>query len=220
VSVGDVPRLLRIVLLALVVGGVVWAYRGLDLPRHMSVDGMRALAESHAPWGPALFMGMLVAAIFTHIPMMAQLTIAVGGVVFGVPAMAYGWIAAMVGSTATFVLVRYVGRQSVRRVLSGRLARLDERLARNGFWTVLGLRVLFLLAPPLNWELGLTGIRLGHYVAATALGLVPGIAITVLFADAIAPGTGIVSTRVALGVLLVLAVVGIGGVVRRLAART
>ncbi|HYR95583.1 MAG TPA: VTT domain-containing protein [Candidatus Binatus sp.] len=211
-------RLLRPLLLGLVVAGVVWGYRGLDLPRHMSVEGMRTLADAHAPWGPAIFMGIVVAAIFTHVPMMAHLLIAVGGVVFGLSACAYAWIAAMVGTTATFLLVRYVARDHVQRALSGRFARLralDERLARHGFWTVLALRLVFLLAPPLNWELGLTGVRVPHYVAGTALGLIPGIAVTVFFADSIAPG-GLVSMKVALSVLLVLAVVGTGSLVRRL----
>jgi uncharacterized membrane protein YdjX (TVP38/TMEM64 family) len=210
----------RPLVFGLVVAAVVWAYWGLDLPRRMSVEGMRALVESHAPYGPLFFMAMVVAGIFTHVPMMAHLLMAIGGVVLGGrSAFAYGWVAALVGATATFLLVRYLARAQVQRALSGRLARLrglDERLARNGFWTVFGLRLLFFLAPPLNWELGLTGVAVRHYVAGTALGIVPQLATTVFFAGAVAPSSGVVSRKVAVGAMLALAVVAAASIARRL----
>src|SRR6516164_11553105 len=45
----------------------------------------------------------------------------------------------------------------------GRLRALDERITRNGFGTVLVLRLVFGMAPMLNWGLGLTGVRLLHF---------------------------------------------------------
>jgi phospholipase D1/2 len=192
----------------------------------MSVEGMRALVDSHAPYGPLIFMAMLVAGVFTHVPMMEILLIAVGGVLFGgFRAFVYGWAGSLVGATSTFLLVRYVGRDYVQRALSGRFVRLralDERLARNGFWTVFALRLVLVLAPPLNWGLGLTRVGIQHYVAGTALGVVPGIAITVFFADSIAnhpPGSGVLSPRTALGAVLIIAAVAAAGTARRLLGR-
>lgn len=194
---GESPRRLRPLLLALGVAGVAWAYWGLDLLRHASVDGMRALVESHAPYGPLVFMGMVVAGVCTQVPFMGTLMVAVGGVLFGgVLAFVYGWVGSLVGTTVTFLLARYVARERVERLLNERYTRLralDDRLARHGFWTVLGLRVVGFLAPPLNWGLGLTGVHVQHYVAGTALGLLPGLAAVVFFADSIvsrSPGSG------------------------------
>ncbi len=201
----------------------MWASWQLDLPRYVSVDGMRALVDAHAPYGALVFMGLLVAAIFTHVPMLAHLLIAVGGVVLGAPAaFAYGWLASMVGTTSTFLLVRYVAREPLERALAGRLARLrsyDERLARNGFWTVLALRILFFLAPFLNWEIGLTGVRVRDYVAATALGLVPQLAPTVFFADSLAPASAALPQKLLLGAPLILAILTIATITRRLLNR-
>jgi uncharacterized membrane protein YdjX (TVP38/TMEM64 family)/isoprenylcysteine carboxyl methyltransferase (ICMT) family protein YpbQ len=214
-------HLLRPLLFGFFIAGVVWTSWKLDLPHHMSVDGMRALVDSHAPYGALVFMAVIVLGICTRVPMLAQLLIAVGGVLFGgLLAFAYGWVASLIGTTVTFLLVRFVARDYVERALSGRLARfraLDDRLARNGFWTVFVLRLVGVLAPPLNWGLGLTGVRLRHYVAGTALGIVPGLAITVFFADAIAngtPGSGVLSLGIALDPVLVLrsvAVLAFGG---------
>src|SRR5262249_29453349 len=181
--------LLRLLLIGLVVAGVAWLYYGLDLPGHASVAGMHALVDAHAPYGPLVFMAILVAGILTQTPMMGHLLVAVGGVLWSaIPAFVYGWVGAMVGTTATFLFVRYVAREPVQRALYGRFARLaelDERLAAHGFGTVCVLRLLMLFAPILNWGLGLTRVRTRDYLAGTALGIVPGIAVTVFFADSL-----------------------------------
>jgi uncharacterized membrane protein YdjX (TVP38/TMEM64 family) len=167
----------------------VWAAWQLDLPRYMSIARMRALVGAYAPYGPLVFMAVVVAGLFSRVPMMGTVLIAVGAVLFGkLPAFAYGWLAGLVGTTAIFLLVRSAARDYVQRALGARsewLRALDERVARNGFGTVLALRLVFGLAPMLNWGLGLTGVRPPHYLVATALGIVPHLAIAVSFADAI-----------------------------------
>jgi uncharacterized membrane protein YdjX (TVP38/TMEM64 family) len=212
-------RLLRPIVLLAVVGGMVWAYRALGLRERLTIDGMRALVDAHGPYGPLVFMAVCVAGIFLHVPEIVL--IALGGVVFGaVPAFAYGWAASLIGATATFLLVRYVARDRFQAALGGRLARLralDDRLERHGFRTVLVLRLVLFLAPPLNWALGATRVPAAQYVAATALGVVPGIATTVFFADAIAnrpAGSGGLSPALLAGGAMAV-VLAVGAVVRR-----
>jgi len=217
--------LLRPLLLGLVLAGIVWAAWQFDLPRYMSVAGMRALVDAQAPYGPLVFMAIVVAGLFTRVPMMGTVLVAVGAVLFGrLPALAYGWFAALVGTTAIFLLVRSVARDYVQRTLdarSERLRALDERITRNGFGTVLVLRLVLGLAPMLNWGLGLTGVRPEHYFAATALGIVPNLAIAVFFADAIVSRLpGIPSQRVVFGgMLVVVAAIATAVVARRLRGR-
>jgi uncharacterized membrane protein YdjX (TVP38/TMEM64 family) len=158
---------------------------------------MHELVDTHTPYGPLLFMAIVVAGLFTRVPMMGTVLVAVGAVLFGgLAAFAYGWLAALAGTTAIFVLVRSVARDYAKRLLEirpGRLRVLDERITRSGFGTVLVLRLVFGMAPMLNWGLGLTGVRLLHCFAATALGIVPNLAVAVFFADTIAnrlPGSG------------------------------
>jgi uncharacterized membrane protein YdjX (TVP38/TMEM64 family) len=131
-------------------------------------------------------------------------------VLFGGPlAVVYGWIGAVVGTTVTFLLVRYVAGDAFQRTLArrfGRLQALDERLARNGFATVLVLRLLLCLAPPLNWTLGATRVGVQQYVAGTALGVVPGIAIAVYLAESIAsrePGAPLLTPGTVAAALLI-----------------
>jgi len=181
-----VDHLVRPLLVGLVLAAIAAAYWGLDLPRHASVDGMRELVDSHAPYGGLVFMALVVAGILTQVPMMGTAMIAVGGVVLGrFPALVFGWVASLVGTTSTFLIVRYVARDSVQRALHDRFRELDDRLTRHGFWTVFVLRLLGGLAPPLNWGLGVTGVSLPHYLAGTGLGLIPSLGFIVFFADAI-----------------------------------
>ncbi len=184
-------------LLGLVLAGIVAAVWRFDLVRYMSVAGMRELVDTHAPYGPLLFMAIVVTGLFTRMPMMGTVLVAVGAVLFGgLAAFAYGWLAALVGTIAIFVLTRSVARDYAKRTLDacpGRLRAIDERITLNGFGTVLVLRLVFGMAPILNWGLGLTGVRPLHCFAATALGIVPNLAVAVFFADTIAnrlPGSG------------------------------
>src|SRR5262249_10299202 len=62
---------------------------------------------------------------------------------------------------------------------------LDDRLERRGVATVIVLRLLLFLAPPLNWLLGASRVRTTDYVLGTALGILPGIGLTVFLADRI-----------------------------------
>jgi protein-S-isoprenylcysteine O-methyltransferase Ste14 len=186
--------------------------------RYMSVAGMRELVDAHAPYGPLLFMAIVVAGLFTRVPMMGTMLVAVGAVLFGgLAAFAYGWLAALVGTTAIFVLVRSVARDYAKRMLDarpGRLRALDERITRNGFGTVLVLRLIFGMAPMLNWGFGLTGVHLLHCFAATALGIVPNLAVAVFFADTIAnrlPGSGTLLPWVVVGGMHLLPWVVVGG---------
>lgn len=215
----DRMRRLRPVLLVLLIAVGAWTYFRFDFTSHLTIQGMRALVEAHGAYGPLVFIGVCIAGIFLHLPEIAL--IAIGGMLFErTHAFAYGWIASVLGTTATFLLVRYFARDAVQRTLVSRFAGLrvlDDRLERHGFATVLVLRLVLFLAPPLNWTIGATQVRVHHYVGGTALGVVPGIAATVFFADSIAnrglddpllSGKLVVGALLVVGFLVVAATVG------------
>lgn len=152
-----------------------------------SVDGMRTRIEAWGTLGPLVFMAIIVAGFFVPGPEMVLM--ALGGAVFGaLEGFVYGWIAAVVGTAIPFLLVRQaVGRYVERAdgVRFKRLRAIDDRLAQRGFATVLGLRLLLCMAPPLNWALGATRVKLRDYVLGTAVGVTPGIGISAYLGDAL-----------------------------------
>ncbi|MFZ4438860.1 MAG: TVP38/TMEM64 family protein [Syntrophales bacterium] len=169
-------------------GVLVWIYSACDFSRYINIGEMREILACFGPYGPLVFIGLCILSIFLHLPTL--ILIALGGLLFGgVKGFIYGWIGVIIGSTGTFICVRYILRDVFQTSLESRFKRLlafDERLAKNGFLTVLLLRLVLFVAPPLNWALGLTKVRLYQYIAGSALGVIPGLAITCYFADSIA----------------------------------
>jgi uncharacterized membrane protein YdjX (TVP38/TMEM64 family) len=210
-----VPRRLRPVLLVALVLLLVWVARALSLTERLTLDGMRTLVHAWEPWGPAIFIAVCVAGLFLHLPEIVF--VAVGGLLFGkLYGFVYGWVAVVLGASGTFLVARYFLHDAVQRSIEARFPRLralDERLAQNGFRTMLVLRVLLFTAPPLNWAVGASRVRFGHYFAGTALGIVPGLTMAVWFADRFAHasangGGGVADLALPAAVLVGLLVVG------------
>ena len=140
------------------------------------------------PYGPLAFVGLCVVGVLLHLPEIVL--IAIGGVVFGgVKGFVFGWIGSVAGCTCSFLLARCFLQDAFREVITSRFRRLlslDERLERRGFLTVLSLRLVLFIAPPLNWAIAITRVRFRDYFLGSAIGVIPGIAVTCYAADAIA----------------------------------
>jgi len=205
---GGRPRPLRPILLVLLVAAGVWAYQHFDFGSHLTFEAMRAMVEAHAPYSPLVFIGFVIVGIFLRVPTI--MLVVLGGILFErPPAFAYSWIAVVVGTTLSFLLMRYFARDALQRALISRFARLrrfDERLERHGFMTILILRLLLFVTPPLNWAFAVTRVRVRHYIGGTALGVIPGIAAIVFFTGSIAnrgPGDTLLNTETLVGAVLV-----------------
>jgi len=191
---------------------VLWR---LDLWSRVTVESMRALVDAWEPLGPLVFIAVFIAGFF--IPGPEIVLVALGGVLFGATwGFVYSWIAALLGTTLAFVLVRYTAQAWVQRALRDRLPRLrafDDRLERHGVVTVVVLRLLLFLAPPLNWALGASRVATADFVLGTALGIVPGMGLTVYLADRVTDAgsaTELLTVEI-LGPAIVLAILIVSG---------
>lgn len=156
---------------------VVVVARGLE---------MRALLESAlaritglGPWAPAIFVLLYVAATVLLLPAVA-LTLGAGALFGVVWAFVIVTLSATLGAVAAFLVGRYLARDWVARrvAASPRLVAVDEAVAREG-WKIV---VLTRLSPAfpfvlLNYAFSLTRVPLRHYVPATLVGMMPGIAL-------------------------------------------
>lgn len=113
-----------------------------------------------------------------------------GGAIFGLgQGILLNWIGAVLGSAAAYGIARRLGRDATRRLLGARAARLDRFAAEHGFATVFRLRLVPIIPfIALNYGSALAGIRLRDYLLATALGILPAVAIYTYFADALVAG--------------------------------
>jgi uncharacterized membrane protein YdjX (TVP38/TMEM64 family) len=164
-----------VVLVMAVVFAMGW-HRFLSLEtlvRHRAaIDGFVA---AHYGLALAAFLGVYVAAVALSIPGAAILTIT-GGVLFG---WLVGAHAAILGATAGATLVFLIARGACGESILRRAGPLAVKLAQ-GFRADAFNYLLFLRLVPVfpfwlvNLAPAVVGVRLGTFVLATALGIIPG----------------------------------------------
>lgn len=174
-------RVAKIAIVA-VVACAIGLFFFLDLGRYLSLEALKAnrdhllaFTEANYPTAVVLFILLYVAVAGLSLPGATILTLA-GGFLFNVvPAVLYVNIGATTGATLAFLAARYVLRDWVEQKFGAWLEPLQQGFARNAFSYLLTLRLIPLFPFfVVNLVSGLTRVHVGTYVAATALGIVPG----------------------------------------------
>jgi uncharacterized membrane protein YdjX (TVP38/TMEM64 family) len=167
---------------ALVLAGLlalVVLARRLDVPALL--QGMLAWLRDLGPWGLVVFV--LAYTVVTVLLLPAVVLTLGAGALFGVArAFVAVSIGATLGATAAFLIGRYLARGWVARrvAASPRLTAVDDAVAREG-WKIVALTRLSPAFPfvLLNYAFSLTRVPLRHFVLASWLGMMPGIALYV-----------------------------------------
>lgn len=137
-------------------------------------------AGTLGPWAPALFIAMYVVATVLMIPG-SFLTLGAGAVFGLARGILLASIAATLAATCAFLVGRHLARDAVTRRMEGneKFTAIDQAVAAEG-WKIVFLTRLSPIFPYtlLNYVFGLTRVKLGHFVVASWIGMLPG---TVLF---------------------------------------
>ena len=131
--------------------------------------------------GIVMFVGAYVAATVAFLPG-SLLTLAAGFAYGPIWGLAVASPASIAGATAAFVLGRTLLRDWAARKTSdsARVRAISRAVEQEGFKIVLLLRLSPLIPfNALNYALSLSRVRLGTYVAASAIGMLPGTALYV-----------------------------------------
>ncbi len=125
-------------------------------------------------WAPLAFAALYIAATVLFLP--GTLLGLAGGALFGpVWGSIITLLSATVGATLAFLIARYVASDWVARRTGGRLKRLTEGVEAEGWRFVAFVRLVPLFPfNLLNYALGLTRVRLWHYVVASLICMAPG----------------------------------------------
>lgn len=180
-------RFLPLALVALALG---LGY-ALGLHHYLSFETLRAyqdtlssFVDENAAFAALAYVAVYIAAVALSFPGASVLT-AAGGLMFGcVAGTAFALVAATTGATLIFL----IARTSLGEVLAARAGPRMQRL-RLGFQKEGFSYLLFLRLVPLfpfwvvNLAAALFGMRLLPYVAATAIGIVPGTFVLSYFGD-------------------------------------
>jgi len=162
---------LRLIVLLLLATGVVAAVVYRDL---FDVAALQSWVQGSGVAAPLLFMFAYAIATVLFLP--GSLLTLAGGALFGpLWGTLYNLTGATLGATLAFLIARYLAADWVTRKASGKLQQMIEGVENEGWRFVAFVRLVPVFPfNLLNYALGLTRIRLWHYVLASYLCMLPG----------------------------------------------
>ena len=175
--------------IAVIFAAAIAVFFYFDLRQYLTLESLKAhrdqllaYTDAHFVAAVAIFSGLYVLQTTFSLPGGGLLTLT-GGFLFGsFLGTLIVLVPATLGATLAFLVARYLLRDWVERKFGDRLEAFQRGFAKNAFSYLLTLRLIPLFPFFLvNLVSGLTRISLGTYVAATALGIIPG---TFVFANA------------------------------------
>ena len=139
----------------------------------LTAEALDTFLQSVGFWAPLVYVLVYAVGICLFIP--GTLLTGLGAAIFGPYwGFLWAWIGAMIGSAGAFVIGRTLGRELAASLIGDRLKKYDEAIERNGFATVLYLRLVYFPFTPMNFGMGLTRIQFRDYLAGTGLGIIVG----------------------------------------------
>ena len=161
----------RVILLLLVASGIIIA---ILLRDQVSVESLAARVSALGWYAPLVFIACYAVATVFFMP--GILFTLAGGALFGpVYGTLYNLGGATLGATLAFLTARYIAYDWVAERTGNRLRQLMEGVEEEG-WRFVAFARLVPLFPfnLLNYALGLTRLRLSHYVITSFVFMAPG----------------------------------------------
>ncbi|MCJ7493079.1 MAG: TVP38/TMEM64 family protein [Deltaproteobacteria bacterium] len=158
----------------------VYVIRFTPVKEFFTKEALSQFLDAAGFWAPLVFMLVYTAGVCLLVP--GTLLTALGAALFGAYwGFVYVWVGAMGGASVAFWIGRTLGRDFAASLIGEKLQRYDETVERNGFATVLYLRLIYFPFTPMNFGMGLTKVRFWDYFSGTALGILVGTFIFTFF---------------------------------------
>jgi uncharacterized membrane protein YdjX (TVP38/TMEM64 family) len=158
----------------------IFLIRFTPVKNYLTADALGGFLEGAGLWAPVVYMMIYAVGVCLFVP--GTLLTGLGAAIFGAYwGFLYVWIGAMVGAGAAFFIGRTLGRDFAASLVGDKLKKYDDAIERNGFATVLYLRLVYFPFTPMNFGMGLTKVRFWDYIAGTGLGIIVGTFIFTFF---------------------------------------
>ncbi|MEO8195980.1 MAG: VTT domain-containing protein [Thermoanaerobaculia bacterium] len=187
----EAPRSLRgpaikfAILVLLVVGGFL-AARYTPLAEYLKIEKIQGYLDHVRGlwWAPAALVGTIIVLGSTGLP--ATPFIIAGAAIFGpVWGTFWNWVGILLSSLTGFLLARLLGREFVERIGGNKIQKAEKLLHRRGFMPLIAIRFLPVPFTLVNAAAAVVGVKLPKFLLASAIGLLPPIAILTYFSSAL-----------------------------------
>jgi uncharacterized membrane protein YdjX (TVP38/TMEM64 family) len=166
--------------LAVFIITAIFIIRYTPAKNYLTVDALSQFLDTAGIWAPVLYMAIYAIGVCLFLP--GTLLTGLGAAIFGAYwGFLYVWIGAMIGASAAFFIGRTLGREFAASLIGDKLKKYDDAIGKNGFATVLYLRLVYFPFTPMNFGMGLTKVSFRDYVAGTGLGIIVGTFIFTFF---------------------------------------
>lgn len=167
------------ILVVFIVAAIIFV-RYTPIKDYLTAEALGRFLATAGLWAPVVFMIIYTVGVCLFLP--GTLLTGLGAAIFGAYwGFVYVWFGAMVGSSVAFWIGRTLGREFAASLIGDRLQKYDDAIERNGFATVLYLRLVYFPFTPMNFGMGLTKVHFWDYVFGTGLGIIVGTFIFTFF---------------------------------------
>ena len=162
------------------IAGAIFLIRFTPVKNYLTADALGSFLEGAGLWAPVVYMMIYTVGVCLFVP--GTLLTGLGAAIFGAYwGFLYVWIGAMLGAGGAFFIGRTLGRDFAASLIGDKLKKYDDAIERNGFATVLYLRLVYFPFTAMNFGMGLTKVRFWDYIAGTGLGIIVGTFIFTFF---------------------------------------
>jgi uncharacterized membrane protein YdjX (TVP38/TMEM64 family) len=168
-----------LIFIAFIISAIV-LIRFTPVKDYLTVEALTAFLESVGIWAPVVYIITYAVGVCLFLP--GTLLTGLGAAIFGAYwGFVYVWIAAMLGASGAFLIGRTLAREFASSLIGDKLKKYDDAIERNGFATVLYLRLVYFPFTPMNFGMGITKVRFKDYLFGTGLGIIVGTFIFTFF---------------------------------------
>jgi uncharacterized membrane protein YdjX (TVP38/TMEM64 family) len=179
-AAGRRASVLKAIVLVVFIAAAICVVRFTPVRDYLTVESLGRFLDSAGIWAPLVFVFVYAAGVCLFVP--GSILTGIGAVIFGAYwGFVYVWIGAMIGAAAAFSIGRTLGRDFAASLVGDKLRKYDDAIERNGFATVLYLRLIYFPFTPLNFGMGLTKVLFRDYILGTGLGILVGTFIFTFF---------------------------------------
>jgi uncharacterized membrane protein YdjX (TVP38/TMEM64 family) len=183
-------RYRQLLTVILFLGLLLAAFEFSGLRDHFSLDFLRQRIIDNKLSGLAIFVLLFCLGNLIQIP---------GWLFLGAAVLALGefwggvatYVAAGTSCVFTFLTIRWIGGDALRKLDNRTVARLLDRIDARPVGSIVVLRMLFQTVPALNYSLAMSGVGFRDYLIGTLLGLPLPIILYCVFFEYLARALGI-----------------------------
>ncbi len=168
--------MLKAIIFAAFIIGAIFLIRFTPVKNYLTAEALGRFLEGAGLWAPVVYMAIYAVGVCLFLP--GTLLTGLGAAIFGAY---WGFLYVWIGASGAFFIGRTLGREFAASQIGDKLKKYDDAIERNGFATVLYLRLVYFPLTPMNFGMGLTKVRFWDYVMGTGLGIIVGTFIFTFF---------------------------------------